>query len=87
MHAQREFAKEHPETERKWFESSNTLALLSVPDEEALFDLMERACSNGIRVAAFREPDIGDRVTAICLEPCDQARRLCRGLPPALQGR
>lgn len=85
VHAQVAFAKAHPEVEHEWFDSSNTLALLCVQDEEALCRVLDQAEMRGIRAAVFREPDIGDRMTAICLEPGDAARRLCRGLTPALQ--
>jgi len=85
MHAHRAFVAEHPEVELDWFEKSNTLALLSVPDEEALSHFLRRASDRGIRTAIFREPDIGDRLTAIALEPGAEVRRLCRGLPLALK--
>lgn len=83
-HAARQFAAEHPDLERAWFEASNTLALLAVPDEPALAQLAARASARGLRVAAFREPDLGDALTAIALEPGDGARRLCAGLPLTL---
>lgn len=87
MHAQVAFAKKHPESERTWHEQSNTLALLSVPNEDALHRLLQMAEDRGIQAAYFREPDIGDQMTAICLEACEEtAGRLCRGLPTALKG-
>lgn len=87
MHAQRQFAADHPDVERSWFEQSNTLALLCVADEEALCQVLRMASDRGIRCSIFREPDIGDRMTAICLEPSEGARRLCRGFSLALKGR
>lgn len=84
-HALRQFAEEHPETERAWFQRSNTLAMLAVPDEEALHRLLSRAGDRGIRASIFREPDIDNQLTAVVLEPNEQARRLCRGMPLALQ--
>ena len=33
VHAMREFVREYPEVDRHWYEKSNTLALLTVPDE------------------------------------------------------
>lgn len=85
-HAQRQFASEHREVELEWFNKSNTLAMLSVPDETALDRLLRAAANKGIRASFFEEPDIGNRKTAICLEPSEEARRLCQGLPPALRG-
>jgi peptidyl-tRNA hydrolase len=83
-HAARQFAADHAELERAWFERSNTLALLAVPDEPALEDLVVQAEQQGLRCARFREPDLGDALTAVAIEPGDVARRLCRRLPLAL---
>lgn len=85
MHAARQFAFEHAHIELSWFERSNTLALLAVPNEQELTRLLTIAGDRCIRSSAFREPDLGDRLTAICLEPTEAARRICRNLPLALQ--
>ena len=84
-HAARAFHDEHPEVEEAWFRASNTLALLSVPDEPALQRLLNRALDRGIRVSSFREPDLVDQLTAICLEPGKPSRKLCERLPLALR--
>jgi hypothetical protein len=84
MHALREFVQNHPEIDREWYSKSNYLGLLSVKNESDLIVLLDKAMSRGIRASAFREPDIGDRITAIVLEPSPQSRRLCSSLPLAL---
>lgn len=84
LHALQEFGIHHPEVTKEWYEKSNYLGLLSVKNENDLMVLFCKASSRGIRVAIFREPDIGDRVTAIALEPGPQSRRLCSSLPLAL---
>lgn len=81
-HVFREFVEEHRQVERDWYKSSNHLAVLSVADERALYDLLEHAESRGLRVSTFREPDRGDELTAIALEPA--AKRLCSRLKLAL---
>ena len=80
-HALRQFAAEHPQVDRAWFSRSNALVLLSVADEDRLWQLLERARGHGIRAASFFEPDLGDALTAIALEPGTTTRRLCRSLP------
>jgi peptidyl-tRNA hydrolase len=85
MHAQRAFVEAHPAVEKLWFEQSNTLALLVVPNEQALCRVLRKAEDRGIRIAIFREPDIDDQLTAIVLEPSPEVRRLCRDLPLALR--
>jgi len=85
MHAQRQFAAEHTEVERAWYESSNTLALLAVPSITELDALCDEARLHGFLSSAFREQDLGYTVTAITLEP--RAKKLVRALPRALGGR
>lgn len=80
-HAFREFVQQHSEVERAWYEQSNTLALLEVPDEKALVRLLEEARWKGVPAAAFHEPDRGNEMTAIALGPT--GKRLCRRLPKA----
>lgn len=81
-HAMREFGFEHPEEDRRWHSTSNTLALLAVPNEEKLLHLVHKARCKGLRLALFREPDRGNELTAVALEP--KARTLLRGLGLAL---
>jgi hypothetical protein len=82
VHAALAFAAYHSALAGAWMANSNTLALLSVPDEAALADLVERARFHGLRISLFHEPDLGGALTAIALEPA--ARRICRALPLAL---
>jgi len=85
-HAMRQFAFQHPDADRSWFERSNTLALLSVSDEAALERLADRADDLDLKLSVFREPDLGNSLTAIALEPGPRSQRLCRNLPLALGG-
>lgn len=80
-HAFREFIQHHPEIDRAWYENSNTLALLEIPNEKALAGLLERARGKGVPAAAFHEPDRGNEMTAIALGPTGKS--LCRQLPKA----
>jgi peptidyl-tRNA hydrolase len=81
-HALRGFVEEHPEADREWFKESNTLVLLAVPNERSLRDLGAKAMRAGIPFTEFREPDIGNEVTATAIAPA--GRRLCRRLPLAM---
>ncbi len=81
-HALRQFVEEHPETDRAWFEQSNTLALLALPNEATLGVLLVRASRHKVPVSAFREPDRGNELTAIALGP--QGKQLTKHLPLAL---
>jgi hypothetical protein len=82
VHAMREFVREHPEEDLRWYRGSNTLAFLAVADEESLNSLLEKAIMRRIPVSGFREPDRDDELTAIAIGP--QGKGLCRRLPLAL---
>jgi hypothetical protein len=86
-HALRELAERHPIAERVWYATSNHLALLAVKNEAELAALLRAAIDRDVPVAAFREPDFGNALTAIALAPCAHARAICRRLPLALAGR
>ena len=80
-HALTEFVVEHAGAAQKWHRESNTLALLAAPDEKALERMLDRAFDLGILSASFREPDLGNSLTAIAIEP--NGARICRNLPLA----
>jgi hypothetical protein len=82
-HAHREFIEHHREVEASWYRESNTLALLAARDEQHLGELYRLALERGIPAAPFREPDLGDSLTAVAFAP--SAGRLFAGLPPALK--
>ncbi len=83
VHAAFEFTRDHPTEVADWLLTSNYLVIVSVPDEDALYSLIERAGYRGITRTAVREPDIDDQITAVALGPGDAARRLCANLPLA----
>jgi hypothetical protein len=57
---------------------------LAVPDELSLGWLCDDAVAAGLRVARFREPDLGGALTAAAIEPA--GRRLVSRLPLAFAG-
>lgn len=83
-HALQEFNHHHPEQAKAWYQSSNTLALLAVADEEQLRQLHLKARAQHIPVCPFHEPDLDNQLTALAMGP--EAARLVRRLPLALKG-
>lgn len=81
-HAMTEFLMEHKDEGSRWHSTSNTLAFLAVSDETSLHRLASKASRRGFRFSLFREPDRGDELTAIALEP--GARAILRDLKLAL---
>ena len=86
MHAGIQFIFDHPDVASQWHLNSDYLCFLSVADEKALLEMVSQANSLGLKCSVFREPDIGNQVTAIALEPNEASKRLCSRLTLALKG-
>jgi hypothetical protein len=84
-HALAEFAVKYPSTFKRWQTFHKNLVILSVRNEKELQSLLETAEQKRIRCASFIEPDIGNEMTAIALEPCDETHRMTSCLPLALK--
>lgn len=84
-HALTQFTFEYPILGKEWYESSNTLSLLSTVDEKTLLRLYKDATELGLRVSMFREPDRENELTAIAIEPGPRTKRLVARLPLALR--
>lgn len=82
VHAAIAFGVEHPEAAEAWRTSSNTVAILAAPALR-LAAIEGRARGRGLLVSRFLEPDLGGALTAIAIEPCPEARKICAGLPLA----
>lgn len=84
-HALAHFFDEHTKLTRAWCRDSDFLALLSVRDEDALVLLAHCLKVKGVKHSKFYEPDIGNELTAIAMEPSDEAEKLTEKLPLALK--
>lgn len=82
-HALTEYLLSHKEGASSWYSTSNTLALLSVPTEDGLSQLVDKARRKGFMFSEFREPDRFQELTAVAFEP--KAKPLLRNLPLALR--
>lgn len=54
---------------KQWHLTSNTIVLLSVEDELALKWLVEDLEDAALKVIPFYEPDLGNELTALAVEP------------------
>lgn len=68
-HGAIQFWVDHPELARRWFEESNVIVLLEVPDELALEGLSVAAAAAGVASSRFIEPDLRDSLTAVAVHP------------------
>lgn len=80
-HAALELPLHHPDAHRGWSHAGGYLILLSVPDESALDSLHRDLVDLDALVVGFREPDVGDQLTALSCLPSAPAARLLRRLP------
>lgn len=73
-HAAINFTFEHPSRAGPWFNNSNYLVQLVLENEKQLKFLIEKFDKLDIYHTVFREPDIGNKITAISavLEPDQQ---------------
>lgn len=85
-HTMTEFMLRYPDTARQWYAQSNTLVLLAVENEYELKRILDKAFDLGVHTATFREPDLGNSITGVALQPDSKNHRICKGLPMALGG-
>ena len=84
-HAAIEFQHEHPEIAKEWNTYSKYLIFLSVENEKELKRFLQKIQIRDLKYTTFTEPDIGNQLTAIALEPSDESHRLTSHLPLALK--
>jgi hypothetical protein len=84
-HAMAQFMCENTELAKYWACNSNYICVLEIDDEAALHGLVSRAKEQDIVVSCFVEPDFGNSLTAIALEPRLQSKKLCSNLKLALR--
>lgn len=75
-HATAEFVLNHPQVARQWREESQYMVALSVPNESELSALMDKASKFNIHFSEFREPDVGNEITAVVFAPSENTRKL-----------
>jgi hypothetical protein len=57
------------------------IIICGVANERSLWGSLHKLQQRGLRFRAFREPDLGNRLTALATEPVfDETRRLFRNL-------
>jgi len=79
VHAMREFTETYPEIDREWFRDSKYVVCLEAEPEE-LCALIDKARRAGVKACLWIEPDLGNKLTAMALEPCPEARKITSNL-------
>ena len=77
-HSIAEFAAKNREAFEQWsIHGSNSLVVVAALNEAELYKFREKLKKNEVQFYEFVEPDIGYGITAIAIEPCDKAKKLC----------
>lgn len=84
IHSALLFSQKFPQIYKEWSKDPY-LAVLSVNDEKELLELISKLEKSNIKFSVFREPDIDDEITSICIEPSDKSRRITSSLPLLLK--
>lgn len=82
-HVIAEYVIHHSESAAQWHSLSNSLIVLEAKDARHLSEIQEKAKKRGLTVHEFREPDLGDEITALAFEPNSANRKLLSNLPLA----
>lgn len=82
-HVAAEYCFMNPEEAKQWDTTSGSLIVLETVNAEELYQLWEEATKRNIKTHIFREPDIGDEITAILFTPGESTVKLLSNLPCA----
>lgn len=80
-HAAIDFTFEHPTRAGPWHKNSNYLVLLELKNEKQLELLIFNCEKYNLLHTVFREPDIGNQITAVAIEPSELTQRLVSKIP------
>lgn len=85
IHAAIDYGLKNPEMLKEWHDISNHVGILAAKNERDLVELIGRLKKKGIDYAEFREPDLGDCITAVALEPTEKSRKAVSSFPLAMK--
>lgn len=85
-HAAIDFQHQYPKIAKKWHKS-NYLIFLSVLDENELLKYISIFKKFNLKHTIFREPDIGNEITAVAVQPSVLVKALCKDLPLLLKNK
>jgi hypothetical protein len=84
LHAAIEYIYQHPEDSLFWHNYSNSVIILST-NIDNINALIQKCALEKIDYSCFHEPGLDNRLTAICIEPCIESRRLTSNFRLALK--
>lgn len=84
-HAAIDFQHQFPQISQNWNKLSNYLILLSVDNEDSLKHQIQKIIKFNLSHVVFKEPDMDNQITAVCIEPSEKSRKLFSHLPLTLK--
>lgn len=84
IHSLHEFEKQHKSQYEYWYKNSRTIVLLSVNSINELESFKIGLELKNICFSEFKEPDLNNSLTSLCIPYSDTARKLCKNLPLGL---
>lgn len=83
MHAAMEFSQQFKEECKAWHLRNNSVIVLAAKNDRELWEFGQKLKREGVNFSEFREPDIGNELTAIAIVPNEKVKRLCSNFPLA----
>jgi len=80
-HVVAEFVLKHPDIALNWHTKSNYVAVLEAESPDHLHELLRESIESDLTCHAFYEPDLGNVLTAIAIEPSNITQEMLRHLP------
>jgi peptidyl-tRNA hydrolase len=77
LHGGIQFCNDFPQHQKKWYQSSNTVVVLSVSNHEELQKFSKELKEKSVEHSCFYEPDLENELTAIALVPNPKNKKLC----------
>jgi len=77
-HALREWIEAHPEEDKNWYKTNNSIILLTASDLKEFRKILAKADAARITYSKFLEPDMAYQETAACFTPSPEARKLLK---------
>ena len=84
-HSIADFIIEYPELSKHWKSISNSIITLSIKDEAALLKLHTILANQGHPCQLFREPDIDNEATSMCIYGTPDVRKSLSNLSLSLR--
>jgi hypothetical protein len=82
IHAAIEYQHQHFTSAVDWYNNSNSVVILACSQKD-LKEIITKCIDKRIAFSYFKEPDLDNMLTAVCLEPTSESRKITASFPLA----